>query len=115
MSFFKDCHTIDQLKDSYRYWCKKLHPDKGGDKVEFQVMQDEYQNKKWSLSVMERVNTLPDYFHKNGNYQYFRRPVKYVGVIYNHYYKFIQDFGADILIDVNNIRLIFTIHTAING
>ena len=106
MSYFTDCHTPEQLRSNYRYWSKVLHPDMPeGDKVRFQQMQNEYESAKWRVNTTK--NTMPNVFDRSVNYEYYRKSVKYVGVVYNHYYKFVQDFGADILIDLEHIRLVF--------
>ncbi len=105
--FFTNCHTPDELKDAYRYWAKKLHPDMDGDAKDFRQMHDEYERATNNIYYNERRNTLPELFSRHINYEYYFRPVKYVGIYYNYYYKFTQDFGADILIDLEHIRLIF--------
>lgn len=33
----------EDLKKQYRAWCKKLHPDHGGNAEEFKKMVEEYQ------------------------------------------------------------------------
>jgi len=108
MLHFANCYTPDELKTEYRRLAKLLHPDAGGDKAAFQELLIEYKQAKIRLDGFEKVNTMPDLFSTSGAYEYFRRPVKYGGVMYNHYYKFTQDFGADILIDIDHINLIFT-------
>lgn len=42
MKYFKDCHTIEDVKKQYRELAKKLHPDCGGDAEAFKAMQAEY-------------------------------------------------------------------------
>ena len=106
--YFDNCFTPSELKEQYRYWCKSLHPDKGGDKAQFQEMQKQYKIKKTEVNNNEFVNTMPNIFSRKESYEYYYRPVVYVGILFNHYYKFIQKFGAEILIDANHIRLIFT-------
>ncbi len=113
MKYFNNCHTPSEIKDQYRYWCKKLHPDKGGNSVEFREMQEEYELVENYVGGAEKQNTLPNYFETNGAYEYFRRKVKYEGVYFNHYYRFTQDYGAEILIDRQHINLIFQKHRAI--
>ncbi len=107
MAFFTDCYTPDELRKQYLYWAKVLHPDKGGDKVDFQRMQNEYEDALNTLKNNQH-KPMPQVFDARGNYEYFRRKVRYVGTIYGHYYKFIQDIGADILIDINHIQLIYS-------
>lgn len=110
---FYNCYTPDELKSRYRDLVKQLHPDKGGDKTQFQAMQGEYEQAKSRVQSQESINHLPDIFSPNEQYEYFRRSVKYTGVIYNHYYRFVQQFGADILIDSDHIKLIFRTYTGI--
>lgn len=104
---FPHCHTPEEIKAQYRYWSKKLHPDMGGNDADFRNMHNEYESAIRQINGNINRNTLPEYFDKRGSYEYYFRAVKYVGVYYNHYYKFIQDFGADILIDIDHVRLIF--------
>jgi len=107
MKYFNDCYTPDEVKQRYRQLARSLHPDKGGSKREFQQMQEEYDRVKITIRENRKRNTLPEYFTKNGDYEYHRKKVKYVGIYFNHYYKFVQDYGADILIDSNHRNLIF--------
>ena len=37
-------NNSEDLKKQYYAWCKKLHPDHGGDAEEFKKMSDEYQD-----------------------------------------------------------------------
>lgn len=104
--YFDRCYTPDELKLRYRELSKLLHPDKGGNTAQFQDMQNEYERAEKTIGDRKGRNTLPEFFAINEVYEYFRRPVRYVGVEYNHYYKFVQDLGADILIDVQHIQLI---------
>ena len=41
-AYFNQCKTAESLKKAYRDIVKKLHPDKGGKKEDFQNMQAEY-------------------------------------------------------------------------
>lgn len=102
---FNNCHTPDELYTQYRYWAKKLHPDSGGNHHDFIEMKTEYENRKTEIN--NYVDRLPDFFRKSISYEYFRRKVNYIGTVYGYYYKFIQDFGADILIDLDNVKLIY--------
>lgn len=43
MKYFKDCQTQEELKKQFREWCKKLHPDAGGDPAEFIAMREEFE------------------------------------------------------------------------
>lgn len=98
----------DELQIQYRYWAKKLHPDKGGNPHDFRKMHDEYEQRKYYISQQEERNYMPRIFHKSESYTYFGKPVNYVGTEYNYYYKFDKPFGAIILIDQDHIHLIKT-------
>lgn len=41
--FFKDCHTCEDVKQTYKKMAKKLHPDCGGDAEAFKRMSAEYE------------------------------------------------------------------------
>ena len=45
MTYFKNYSDINELKNLYRNWAFKLHPDKNGKKEDFQVMSNEYTKK----------------------------------------------------------------------
>jgi len=42
MQYFKDCHTIDEVKAMYKLLAKKHHPDCGGDTETMQRINTEY-------------------------------------------------------------------------
>lgn len=105
--YFDHCHAYEELHLQYRRWCKKLHPDAGGDKAEFQQMQNEYEVKKTGIAYQVKHNYLPDLFSSDMSYEYMRRPVTYAGTVDGYYYKFEQAFGAVILIDQQHINLIY--------
>lgn len=42
MTYFKNCKTIEDVKETYRKLAKKLHPDCGGNADEFKKMSAEY-------------------------------------------------------------------------
>jgi hypothetical protein len=108
MTYFNNCYTPDELKAEYRRLVKLLHPDKGGSNADFQQMQNLYEQAESSINNSTTKSTLPEMFSVNEGYEYFRRLVRYMGIFCNHYYKFIQDLGADILIDYSHLNLIFT-------
>lgn len=110
---FYNCHTPAELKKRYRELCNQLHPDKGGTTGQFQDMQAQYEDRKRFIENSRCKTTLYEHFNVNESYEYYRRAIKYVGIVYNYYYKFEQVFGADILIDSNNIQLIFVKHKVI--
>ena len=41
-NFFKDCSTLQEVKDLYRQLAKQYHPDKGGDLVTMQAINNQY-------------------------------------------------------------------------
>lgn len=43
MKYFEECRTAEELKEEYRRLCKELHPDRGGNKDEFQEMHKCYE------------------------------------------------------------------------
>ena len=42
LKYFRGVETLEELKKKYKELAKKLHPDLGGDKEEFQAMNNEY-------------------------------------------------------------------------
>ncbi len=42
MQYFKECHTIDEVKAMYKTLAKKHHPDCGGDNATMQIINSEY-------------------------------------------------------------------------
>lgn len=86
----------------------KMHPDRGCKSSDFRKMKDEYDLRDKQIESNQHRVTMRLLFSENESYEYFRRPVKYAGVSYNHYYKFVQDFGADIMIDADHVNLIYT-------
>ena len=42
LKYFVNIETIEELKKKYKELAKKLHPDLGGNKEEFQAMNNEY-------------------------------------------------------------------------
>lgn len=108
MGYFDNCHTPEELKKTYHKLALKMHPDMGGKSSDFRKMKDEYDLREQQIKNNEHRVTMPLIFNMNESYEYFRRPVKYAGISYNHYYKFVQDFGADILIEEERTNLIFT-------
>lgn len=111
--YFENCFTKEELKIEYRRLSLLLHPDRGGKTAAFQQMKNEYDQRIENISNDHSGYSLPHLFSTEGLYEYHRRAVKYVGIIQNHYYKVIQDFGADIHIDINHVNLIFTKRQAI--
>lgn len=41
--YFSNCATNEELKKAFKEWCKKLHPDNGGDVEEFKQMKAEFE------------------------------------------------------------------------
>lgn len=104
---FNNCHTLEELTAKYRFYAKKMHPDMGGNHGDFVQMQNQYNERKHYINANCSQNTLPELFRRGVEYSYHFKVCKFVGIIWNHYYKFEQAFGADILIDIDNISLIF--------
>jgi DnaJ-class molecular chaperone len=42
MTYFNNINDLQELKKAFIKWCKKLHPDNGGDSEAFKEMQNEY-------------------------------------------------------------------------
>lgn len=42
MTYFKECKTIEDVKETFKKLAKELHPDNGGDAEEFKSMMNEY-------------------------------------------------------------------------
>jgi DnaJ-class molecular chaperone len=42
MKYFNNIKDLQELKKAFIKWCKKLHPDNGGDSEAFKEMQNEY-------------------------------------------------------------------------
>ena len=42
MRYFEGISTLDDLKRAYHKWCKKLHPDVGGNDEEMKALNAEY-------------------------------------------------------------------------
>jgi hypothetical protein len=43
-NYFKDCESLDEAKKLYWSLAKKLHPDVGGKKEDFQELQNQFEN-----------------------------------------------------------------------
>lgn len=102
LNYFKDCYTLEEIKERYRTKAKILHPDKGGDPAKFRDLQEQYESIEPRIQKEEK---LPPYFHVNSNYTYHRVKVTYFQRD-NHWYKFHKDYGADVWIDVHHMWLI---------
>lgn len=57
MRYFKDCKSIEEVKEIFKKLAKELHPDNGGDAENFKQMMNEY---------TEAFNRLKN-IHKNAN------------------------------------------------
>lgn len=67
--YFYDCATKEEAKKKYRELAKKLHPDHGGSKDEFQELQKQYENfneEKFDLNDFDEYlgKGFTDTFHK---------------------------------------------------
>ncbi len=103
MIYFDGCYTIDEIKSRYRKWSMMLHPDVGGKAELFLEMKQEYDGK---IDNVSRQPLLPEYFNPRSDYEYFRRPVKYLSRD-NHYYRFEMQSGCGLLIDRDHLNLIW--------
>jgi len=54
MRYFKNTTSLEKSKKEYRYWVKRLHPDKGGNSIEFNAMNMEYRQ------VLKQLETSPE-------------------------------------------------------
>lgn len=52
--FFKDCHTCEDVKQTYKKLAKKLHPDCGGNAEEFKAMSAEYER---AFNAFKNIHT----------------------------------------------------------
>jgi hypothetical protein len=59
MNYFNGITDLEQAKLHYRKLAKQLHPDKGGNVVEFQKMQNEYKTLLQQLQQKYKVVTPP--------------------------------------------------------
>lgn len=57
LKYFKGVNTIEELKKVYKELAKQLHPDLGGNKEEFQSMNNEYDKLLESLKANKKANT----------------------------------------------------------
>lgn len=64
LKYFRGVETIEELKKKYKELAKKLHPDLGGSKEEFQSMNNEYDMlfKDLKLNNKEKNNKDNDNF-----------------------------------------------------
>lgn len=99
---FEGCYTQQEIKDRYKQLSKKLHPDVGGTKEQFQGLQKQYEEAQYKVS---RSAPLPELYKMSGKYTYYNRKVSYVGKD-NHWYRFAQEKGADIKVDSNHLYVI---------
>jgi hypothetical protein len=58
MKYFYSITDLEQAKLRYRTLAKQLHPDKGGDAVEFQKMQEEYNSLLLKIQQPHNKNTI---------------------------------------------------------
>ena len=60
MKYFVNIQTIEELKKKYKELAKKLHPDLGGNKEEFQSMNNEYDLLFKNLKSNKKANKTKD-------------------------------------------------------
>jgi Skp family chaperone for outer membrane proteins len=53
--YFNSITDLEQAKQQYRKLAKQLHPDKGGNAIEFQKMQEEYKTLLLRLQQSQNV------------------------------------------------------------
>lgn len=58
---FTSCKNIQELKTKYKKLCFKLHPDKGGNSADFQIMQNEFIQK---LSELQKKKPNKEFIYK---------------------------------------------------
>lgn len=56
LKYFVNIETIEELKKVYKELAKKLHPDLGGNKEEFQAMNNEYDKLLETLKSNKKTN-----------------------------------------------------------
>lgn len=55
--FFKDCKTLQEVKQLYRELCKVHHPDKGGDTATMQIINCQYTS---AINIIANNGTLSE-------------------------------------------------------
>jgi hypothetical protein len=59
MKYFAGITSIEEAKQTYRTLAKQLHPDKGGNALEFQKMQEEYNSLLFKIQQHNRNTITP--------------------------------------------------------
>ena len=67
--YFEHITTAQELKKAYKRLCLQLHPDKGGDPVEFKAMQAEYEEVAQRIARGEAAGNYQHNKKQDGTYK----------------------------------------------
>lgn len=81
MTYFKNCRTIEDVKETFRDLAKKLHPDCGGDAEEFKKMMAEYTVIFKRLKNVHRTAEKKAEQAEQDHTEYTERPEDFAGII----------------------------------
>ena len=75
----------------------------GGDAADFREMKHQYDN---TMQDIKNSRPLPDIYNRNGNYQWWYQPIKYI-TRDGYFYYFERVSGCEVRIDKDHNNLIF--------
>ena len=81
MTYFKNCRTIEDVKETYRKLAKKLHPDCGGDAEEFKKMMAEYTVIFKRLKNVHRTEEKKEQAEQESHTEYTESPEDFADII----------------------------------